>query len=232
MWLPFSVFRSHAPLGCSAKIVAGMIQAHKIGFEPKVLVDYMSPDGRRVVGVKALVLQNRITYLEKAGYLAEYLKHLPEQHHEPLVRGLATSWVPSESVLAHYAALDALCFTDAQLAGMTESLAPTLYQTVFAALLRITRATVDAGPWGGLNQSARVASRIYQGGGLTVTQVGPKDALHEHTGMPFADSHTFRHAHCTFIRGVISMSTKACIVRDVPLRVPRTERYVVSISWV
>ena len=210
-----------------------MFAAQKLGFEPKVLVDYTSSDGPRVSGTKGVLFPAQLAYLRETGYYDDYAGRITPAHRDTIGQALASTWVPVESVLAHYQALDGLGLTDSQMGRMCEPLGANVYQTVFAALLRVARnAGVAMRIWAVLSQTDRIVARLYHGGGCAVTKVGPKDAVLELRGVPFAESRSFRQAHCAFVRGVLHLTVRSCLVRDTPAREPKSDRYPISISWV
>jgi hypothetical protein len=199
----------------------------------RVILDYASSEGLRVRGVKAILFQSRLEHLRAAGLFEAYVAGLPLAHRDDIVNALASTWVPVDAVVAHYEALESLKLSDAQLKAMTDAVGTSVFQTMFAAFLRMARnAGVDGAPWAVLKQADRIMGRLYQGGGLLVTQVGPKDAHYELIGLPFAESRIFRIANSEFLRGVINLTAKACIVRELPSSQPRAERFAVAISWV
>lgn len=210
-----------------------MFAAQKLGYEPKILVDYTSTDGARVLGTKGVLFPAQLAYLREAGYYDDYARRISAAHCEVVAQALASTWVPSDSALAHYQALDALNLTDSQMSRMCEPLGANVYQTVFAALLRVARnAGVGMRIWAVLGQTDRIVARLYHGGGCAVTRVGPKDAVLELRGVPFAETRSFRQAHCAFVRGVLHLTVRSCLVRDTPAREAKSDRYPISISWV
>lgn len=210
-----------------------MLQAQRLRFEPEILVDYTSPEGAHVSGVRGMLLQGRLKQLRESGYWDDYLPRLSPAHRTTLLEALASAWVPVEAVAAHFAALDEMGLSEAQLIRFAEPLAATLFESLFAGVLRAVRqAGVDAGIWMGLRQGDRVWNRMYHGGGCKVIQVGPKDAIVEISGLPYARSRCFRVMHCGFLRGVIAMTAKTSVVKATPSRDARPDRLAVSISWV
>ena len=209
-----------------------MSYAHKLGFEPKVLVDYRSADGPKVLGMKGVLFGTGLEHFRRAGLYDDYAATIDPKHLECLLQALASAWVPAEAAMAHFETLDRMRLSDSQITALNEPLGATLYQTIFGALLRMARNAGAEGVWAGLKQSDRIVSRFYRGGGFVLEQVGPKDAVLELTGFCFAESRSYRVGHCGFLRGMMSLTTKSCVVREVPSRAAKSERYVVSVSWV
>jgi hypothetical protein len=209
-----------------------MFQAQRLRYDAKTLVDHTHPEGPNVTGLRAMLLQGRFKHLRAAGLYEEYFARLPGPHADIIVQTLASSWIPVETAIAHYVALDSLELSESQLARMAEPLGATLFETLFATMLRAARASgAEFGIWAGLSQADRVWNRMYNGGGCKITQVGPKDALFEINGVPFATSRAYRASHCGFLRGVIAMTARVCVVKAVP-KESRSDRYTVALSWV
>lgn len=210
-----------------------MFQAQRLRYEPKTVVDHVSPEGPYVIGLKAMLIQSRLKHLRNENLLEDYVARVDPAHRETLLNSLASSWIPVDAALAHYVALDRLELSDTQLARMAEPLGKSTFEVMFAAILRASRnAGADLHVWTGLRQLDRLWNRIYQGGACKVTQVGPKDALLEVIGVPFAHSRSFRSTHCGFLRGTIALTAKACIVKGLAAHDSKSDHYTVSISWV
>jgi hypothetical protein len=156
---------------------------------------------------------------------------LPEAYRDQILYALASSWVPVAVSTAHFERLDRIPLSDTQITRMAEPMAAGLLHDRFASLGRVARSHgAEVGVWVGSKQSDRVFARMYNGGSIKVNQVGPKDAIIEVNGLPFASSRSFRLSHYAFMRSVFSFSTKPCICKALPQAKP--ERLAVSLSWV
>ena len=207
-----------------------MFQSQRLRFEPQVVVDYVSPHGPKVTDIRGIVLQTRLKLMREHGHYDEYVGRLRQPHRDQILNALASSWVPMEVSLAHYEALDSMPLSDAQISRMAEPMGAGLFQNLFASLVKMARSSgAEAGIWFGLKQADRVFQRMYNGGGVKVTQVGPKDAFIDIGSLAFADSRCFRLSHCAFLRGIFSFSTKACVCKPMPTR---DGHLPVSLSWV
>jgi hypothetical protein len=208
-----------------------VLQSQKLRFEPRVLVDYHSAHGPNVTDMRGIVLQAGLKQLRDHGHYDDYLARLPHEQRDQIVHALASSWVPAQIYMTHLEALDALPLSDAQLAHLTEPMGAGLFHSLFANLVRAARNNGGEGNvWFGLGHADRVFSRIHQGGACKVTQVGPKDAQIDVSGLMFAHLRCFRIGHCAFLRGVFSYSTKTCVIK--PQHGPRRDRMSVLVSWV
>lgn len=199
----------------------------------KVLLDHISPEGARVLGVKAVLAQRRTQALRDAGYYDEYVAKLSPSVHEAIAQSIASSWLPTELVDAQFAAIDALSISESQLARMAEPVGVQLFKTLFSAFASMARAAGEQGVMLRLmTHTDRVWTRLYRGGGCRITQNGPKDVTFELLGLSFANSRAFRVQHCAFMRGLALSYSKACSVREVPTSDPRSQRLVIALSWV
>lgn len=208
-----------------------MFQSQRLRFEPQVVVDYQSPHGPQVTDIRGIVIQGRLKQLRANGHFEDYLARLAGAHRDEVLHALAASWVPIEVSLAHFDALDAMPLSDAQITRMAEPMGAGIFENLFASMVRVARSSgAEAGIWLGLKQADRVFSRMYNGGSVKVTQVGPKDAVIELDGLSFASSRCFRLSHCAFLRGIFSFSTKACVCKPMPQ--PKSDRLSVTLSWV
>lgn len=210
-----------------------MFASARLNFDPTVLVDHVSPHGRVATDVRGMLIQSRLRKLREHGYYDDYIARLPDPHRETLVHALAASWVPVEASVAHFETLDSMMLSDAQIAHMSEPMGASFFESIFGGILRsIRNAGADAGAWIALKQADRVYGRMYQGGGVRVSQVGPKDALIEVSGLAFAHSRGFRVSHSAFVRGVVSLSTKSCFCRaQQPAGAP-SDSFTLALSWV
>ncbi len=211
-----------------------MLEARRLRFDAKLVVDYLSEQGPRVRSVRGIAVHGALTQLRHAGHIDDYLARLPTMHHGTLLEALASTWVPVEALVAHFATLDGMLIGGAPLARLAEPASASLFTSLFSTLLRASRAVgADRGMWTFLNQGDRVWSRIYDGGGCKVVQVGPKDATVEIVGLPYASSPSFRTMACGALRSLIAMTTaRAGVVKIIATREAQADRLRFSIGWV
>ena len=163
--------------------------------ESRPPVEHLSAAGATLVQVRgSLIVSSRRTLHELKLY-PRYVVNLPAPLHEPVLYALASSWVPCELALAHYAACDAMELSEQELQSVEE-------QTFLATLLRGTRLVgADMRPMAALQNYPRLWDRLLQGGSCKVRQTGPKDATIESRGLPMFRYRYFRFAYVGWIRG-------------------------------
>jgi hypothetical protein len=110
--------------------------------------------------------------------------------------------------------------------------------TFLGTLLRSGRSMgATPSPWIPLRQYGRICDRLLEGGYHRVTEVGPKDALVETSGVPMFRYRYFRTATLGIMRGAAGMFAKTCFARELPsanalAREASVERIQVSLRWV
>jgi hypothetical protein len=210
-----------------------MFPSQRVGYEPQLIIDYLSPHGPTVTAVRAIMLQGALKQLQAAGHYDDFSARFPQSHAATLGEALASSWVPVDVYLSYLETLDSMPLSDAQISNVTERLGAELFDQLFATIVRAVRAAgAGAGIWFGFKQADRVLSRMFHGGTCKIFQVGPKDAHYEISGLPGADWRCSRLSHCSFFRGVLGITARTCVVKVVPAREPRPDRLTLAISWV
>ncbi len=210
-----------------------MLQVKKVRYDPRLVVDYASAQGPYVTDIRGVLLHARIGLLKSAGHFEQYLAHLPVCYQDSVLNALASSWVPVAAGIAHFEALESMGLSDAQLARIAEPHGASLFDGLFTTMVRgVARQAGAEGVWAAVKQADRIWSRMYHGGACKVTQVGPKDAIIEISGLPYAQLRTYRVTYCSFLRGMFGVVTKTCVIKIAQDREPRSDRLAVSVSWV
>lgn len=210
-----------------------MLQAKKVRYDPRVVLDYASAQSPYVTDIRGVLLHARIGPLKSAGYFERYLAHLPVGYQDVVLNALASSWVPVAAGIAHFEALESMGLSDAELARIAEPHGASLFDSLFATLVRgVARQAGTEGVWAAVKQAGRIWSRMYLGGACKVTQIGPKDAIIDISGLPYAQLRTYRVTYCGFLRGMFGVVTKTCVIKVAPNPEPRSDRLAVSVSWV
>jgi len=200
--------------------------------EQRILLDHSSSNGPVMRNVRGALIASSLQTLREAGLFDRYVSHLPAQYHEPVLYGLASSWMPLEIAEAHYKACDDMQLDDSQLIAMGEAVSKRIMGTFLGTLLRTGR-TFGAAPtpWLVLCQYHRICERILDGGKFMVIEVGPKDAIVQTRGLPLFRFRYFRTATLGMFRGGVNVFAKSCFAKELPERSSR-ENLTVSLRWV
>lgn len=169
--------------------------------------------------------------LREFGHFESYLANLPPPLHEPLLFCLASSWVPLEQVMAHYAACEAMGLDERELSNMGEAVSARIVGTFLGTILRSGLGVgATPTPWAALRKYGTVCDRLLDGGAHRVLELGPKDALIETSGVPMFRFRYFRAAALGVFRGAAGMFAKTCFAKELPCADRESIR--VSLRWV
>jgi hypothetical protein len=170
--------------------------------------------------------------LKEAGHFDRYLTCLAPEVREELMHVLAASWVATPLAMEHCRAGEALSLSDRELHDLGKLAADRMGESTFNTIWRGAQAMRVGSGWWVMKQADRMWTRLYIGGGCTVTQVGPKDSLFEARGVPMLESRFFRALHHGFMVGVGRLLGSTCYVKPELSRVSHPHRVAISFSWV
>lgn len=206
------------------------VQSYKSGALGEPFLQSTSPDGESVTHVRGILIAGSRAGLKSLGLYEQYVAALSSLHRDALVYFVASSWLPLDVTLAHFAACDSLALTRAAYEEIGKSLSDRLTQTFFSGALRTARAVgVDGQMWWALSRTDRLIQRLYKGGRVTVHRRGPKDALIELAGFPFASSPYFRGVVSCEMKVMMSLLCRALVVRIEP---SPANTLALALSWV
>jgi len=142
---------------------------------------------------RSTILTTSLKALRDRGYEERYLALLPARYHDEVRACFAGVWLPIELGLAHYDACDALGLsTQEQLAigkdGWTQDPGHVPGNDGQA------REVAGVTPWICLSQYQRLYDRLFMGGGVIVTKLGPKEARVVGLKLPLSRIPYFRTA--------------------------------------
>jgi len=105
----------------------------------------------------------------------EYERALAPEYKETLLGAIAATWLPIEAAVAHYAACDSFGLTVEQQMQSGRSTFDGARGTLLGTAVRLARGA-GLTPWTELPLLQRFWDRGFDGGAVSVTRVGPKDA--------------------------------------------------------
>jgi hypothetical protein len=195
------------------------------------ILEHKSAAGTRVVQVRGTLLVSSLQALREFGYFDRYLLNVPAERRDAILFCVANSWLPVELAMLHYGACDQMGLTDQELESVGESVSQRIMGTFLGTMLRSGRSVgATPSPWIPLRQYGRICDRLLEGGHHRVTEVGPKDALVETSGVPMFRFRYFRTATLGIMRGAASMFAKTCFAKEV--KNPDPDRIQVALRWV
>jgi hypothetical protein len=181
--------------------------------------------------VRGTLLVSSLQALREFGYFERYVVNVPSDKRDAILFCVASSWLPLELAMAHYGACDAMELSESELQGVGEAVSKRIMGTFLGTMLRSGRGVGAApSPWIPLRQYGRICDRLLEGGRHRVSELGPKDALVESSGVPMFRYRYFRAATLGIMRGAAGMFAKTCYARELPG--VDAERIQVSLRWV
>lgn len=181
--------------------------------------------------VRSTLLSASIDAMRRSPHYERYLSLLPAQYREEFQLEIAGVWLPMETALAHYAAVDALGFTEAETLENGYSVGARLNGTFLGPVLKLA-AQATATPWLPLTHAGRLFDRVFRGGaGVQIERAGPKEARLEIAALPIAASPYFRGALRGQIQAGCELFCRRCYTREIDTG-PKASSTTLRVSWV
>jgi hypothetical protein len=166
-----------------------------------------------VRNVRSTLLMGAMASLKSAGHFEAYCKAVAPAHRDVLLRAVAGTWIPGDTAMAHYVACDSLELSadvEAKLGGATFD---RVRGTLLGTMLQLANG-VGVTPWTLLGQIQRFWDRAYDGAGIQVRRLGPKDAHVDVVQCPFAETHYHRNALRGLFRAVVHLFCQQAYVQE------------------
>jgi hypothetical protein len=196
--------------------------------EREILMPY-EPDAGSLTAVKNVLLQSSLAELKAHGHYERYASLIEPQILEQLLASLGPGWVPVELALAHYEACDNLMLTPEQFALMGQGVGTRVKDAVLISLAKKVReANYDL--WLSVGPLNRMWPRLFQGGSVQVSKVGPKAQLIEQKGYVLNRYHYYRQSHISAVRATYDALGATSTVKLLSYSAARDEM-VVHVSW-
>jgi hypothetical protein len=171
----------------------------------EVIVPFPGGSRERVLLVtrfRSTWLTSSLRALKERGRFEAYSAHLPVRFHESVFTTVVGVWLPVEVAVAHYAACDALNLYSSEIIAIGRQTTEQVHGTLLGTFVRLAKGA-GVTPWAVMGRLNDLWSRIWVGGGVSVSKLGPKEALIEIAGWPCAASPYCRLA----LRGVLPAIT-------------------------
>jgi hypothetical protein len=148
--------------------------------------------------MRSTILLGSIDAVRESSRWNDYMKALDAPFRETLLTTVAASWVPLEAAAAHYRACDSLGLSVEEQVNNGRKTFSRAGGVIFGTVMKMAK-EVGVTPWTLLTQFHRFWSRSYDGGGVQVRKLGPKEAYVDVIRAPLFQSRYHRNA----VRGVI-----------------------------
>ena len=180
--------------------------------------------------VKSTLLMASVAALRDTGHFDDYAAHLEPEFDEPLLRSIAGTWVPERAARAHYRACGALALSPQEQMAIGQRTGTGLTQHLTRVAGVVSR-SAGVTPWWLFEQWNRFWARTFDGGGVSVIKLGPKEAEVVYARCSLLESPYFRSALRGVAVGLLGAVTQRSFMSEIPAAAQSDEvRY--RFSWV
>jgi hypothetical protein len=180
--------------------------------------------------VASALLGSSLLSLRQRGHEARYLELLPRDLHATLLYGPAGVWLPVAIAEAHYAACDGLELPVSEMLTMGNAFGVAMAKTRFAVFTKLAKEG-GATPWTLMPHTPRIWSKMYRGGALGITKLGPKEARFEVVATSLARYTYWRTALRGILTTVLGPFCRTVLARELPAHTDGM-RVGYRVSWV
>jgi len=177
--------------------------------------------------IRSTLIASSLRSVRDRGRFDEYMQRLPPPWTELPTIAIAGIWLPIDAGVAHYQACDALGLSNAEMHAIGCEVGNRVHGTFLGTMIRGAK-EVGVTPWTALGHARTLYERLFDGGAVCVTRVGPKDARMELVANPLVDIPYFRNA----ARGLWQVALEFFCTRAYVTEIGRTmTSYKVRIAW-
>jgi len=149
--------------------------------------------------VRSTLMHGGIASLRAAGLYDAYVAAVPTEARVAIETSFAGTWIPVETALAHYLAIDALGLSQESAARLGRGTFDRTKGMLLGTAIGLAK-TAGVTPWSFVPHLQRFWLRGLDGGGVQGLRVGPKEARLEVVACTLLRSQYFRGA----LRGIVT----------------------------
>jgi len=164
---------------------------------------------------RSTILMASVGSIRDLGRFDEYVVHLPEAHRELLLDAVAAVWIPIDVAFSHYSACDALNLPVDQQVQNGRVIFDKNRGTLLGTVVRMATQS-GMTPWNVFPHLQRFWERAYDGGGVRIVKLGPKEARLELVAVRVTDSRYYRNALRGLVMAVTEMFCRKAYATETP----------------
>lgn len=168
-----------------------------------------------VRNVRSTVLLGSIEAVRAAGHFDRYVHALEPRERDVLLQTVAGVWLPIDAAHAHYRACDALALAPDAQARLGHGTFERVQGTLLGTGVRLAR-NAGVTPWTVFPYFQRFWSRGYDGGGIRITQLGPKEVTIEVVNCGILGSTYYKNGLRGLVAGMIGLFCSKAYVHELP----------------
>lgn len=196
---------------------------------PNILLPFPQPIPR-MRHARSTLLQSGIASLREAGLYETYVASVRREVREEIEQAVAAMWIPIETAIAHYLACDRLGLSAESAAKLGRSTFDRSKGLLLGAATGLARGA-GVTPWTLAPHLQRFWLRGFDGGGVQVVQLGPKEMRIDVVASPILQSAYFRSALRGLTTALLELVTQKVYVHADPAPGPETA-IVLRAQWV
>ncbi len=143
--------------------------------------------------VRSTLIASSLRAIRDHGRFDQYASLLPREWRDLPTRAIAGVWLPIDAGIVHYRTCDALNFTSLEQLAIGRETGDRIHGTFLGTMIHAARGA-GVTPWIALMSARKLYERLFDGGGICVVKVGPKDARVELVENPLNGIPYFRNA--------------------------------------
>ena len=144
----------------------------------EIMVDFTPSRERPASHTRSTLVTTSVQAIRAHGRFDDYQKLLPAELRETILTVVAGVWLPMNVAMAHYAACNGLGLSPQEQYAIGMEVGDRVQGTMLGLVVR-TAKHAGVTPWAGLAQCTKLYERLFQGGSIRLTRLGPKEARFE-----------------------------------------------------
>jgi hypothetical protein len=160
-----------------------------------------------LANVRSTILVASINNIKRADYVEPYTRALPEKHRQTLFELIAGTWTPVEAAMAHYSACDTLGLSEHTATEFGEQTVDRIGQSMVGTGIRMAK-QAGVTPWTFCPHVQRFWARGYDGGGIAVYKLGPKEARFDLVQFSLCESPFYRSALAGWLGALLRLFSR------------------------
>jgi hypothetical protein len=181
--------------------------------------------------VRGTLLASSIQSLRSRGLFDRYTGLLSHSYRDRVLNSVAGEWLGVDIALAHYSACDALRLSVEDQIGMGREVSKRTHETFLGLIVKMARG-IGVTPWVVFPKINSLYLRIFRGGGIQITRLGPKDAKVQTLGLTPLGITYFRNAYLGMYEAGVGMFASNVQVRPLSLAAsPPGKDFALHVCW-
>jgi hypothetical protein len=179
--------------------------------------------------VRSTLIASSLRSLREHGHFDAYFAKLEPAWRDAILHSVAGVWMPVGAGTAHYRACDALQLSPVEQIEIGREVGDRIQGTFLASMVRAARGA-GVTPWRALSYTDKLYGRLFEGGGMAVVKLGPKEARVDMANNPIVGVGYFRNGLRGLYQVAVELFCTKAYVTNIPNLATETS-CALKISW-